>query len=153
MNNEIYSIGSKISFYRKLYSMTQDSLADVLGLSTQAISKWEQHLSCPDILLLPKIADIFNISIDELFEKTVEKEVIYNYNPDLPWQDDEKLRVVLFNGKKIVNHKIYECKEGKDVFLFDFHGSPYDMKGTCSIKCDKENRLAKFDLSKEKCGS
>ena len=49
--------------------MTQDGLAEMLGVSSQAVSKWENDISCPDIMLLPHISDIFQVSIDELFSK------------------------------------------------------------------------------------
>lgn len=140
MKSENCDIGNNISYYRKLHGMTQDNLAEMLGLSTQAVSKWEQHLSYPDILTLPKITDIFKISMDELFGQIVEKEVIYNFVADLPWQDDSKFRIALFSGRKAVHHTQYECKEGDSAFSFEFHGNPYDFNGMCKIKCRKEKR-------------
>lgn len=59
----------KISELRK-DKITQEELADKLGVSPQAVSKWENELSYPDIMSLPDIADIFDIPIDELFGKT-----------------------------------------------------------------------------------
>ncbi|WP_198524918.1 helix-turn-helix domain-containing protein [Niameybacter massiliensis] len=56
--------------YRKESSTTQAALAEYLGVSPQAVSKWEQELSVPDVYLLPKIARFFNISIDTLFGNT-----------------------------------------------------------------------------------
>lgn len=49
---------------RKQREMTQEQIADVLGVSCQAISKWETNSSCPDISLLPIIADYFGVSVD-----------------------------------------------------------------------------------------
>lgn len=59
-------INEQIVFLRKLNGLTQEDLANILGVSNQAVSKWETGQSCPDIHLLPEIARIFNISIDEL---------------------------------------------------------------------------------------
>lgn len=67
------SLGKKISELRKEKGITQEELADKLGVSPQAVSKWENDLSCPDIMSLPDIADIFGITIDELFGKTKQK--------------------------------------------------------------------------------
>lgn len=67
------SLGKKISELRKEKGITQEELADKLGISPQAVSKWENDLSCPDIMSLPDIADIFGITIDELFGKTKQK--------------------------------------------------------------------------------
>ena len=60
-------ISSNISKYRKEFGVTQAELAEYLGVSSQAVSKWEQEASLPDIYLIPKIACFFNISIDTLF--------------------------------------------------------------------------------------
>jgi transcriptional regulator with XRE-family HTH domain len=60
------TLGSRISENRKRKNITQDYLAEQMGVSTQAVSKWENDLSCPDISLLPHLADYFNITIDEL---------------------------------------------------------------------------------------
>ena len=47
--------------------MTQEELADMIGVSSQSISKWENNVTMPDILLLPIIAGIFETTLDELF--------------------------------------------------------------------------------------
>lgn len=59
-------IGQNIKRLRLCKGDTQEKLADVLHISTQAISKWENELSSPDISLLPQLADYFGITIDEL---------------------------------------------------------------------------------------
>ena len=60
------SFGDRISFLRKLKGLTQAQLAEKLGISAQAVSKWESGLSCPDIMMLVPLADIFNVSTDML---------------------------------------------------------------------------------------
>ena len=60
------SLGSRIGEFRRKKGITQDQLAETMGVSSQAVSKWENDLSCPDIALLPQLADYFTISIDEL---------------------------------------------------------------------------------------
>lgn len=60
------SLGKRITKNRKRLGLTQDQLAEKLGITAQAVSKWENDLSCPDISILPKLADIFSISTDEL---------------------------------------------------------------------------------------
>ena len=47
--------------------MTQEQLAEKLGISPQSVSKWENEISMPDIALLPEIAEVFGVSVDELF--------------------------------------------------------------------------------------
>ena len=55
-----------ISFYRKKQGLTQEELARMLGVTNQSVSKWEMAGCYPDITLIPKLAEIFEISIDEL---------------------------------------------------------------------------------------
>ena len=60
------TLGARITFHRKRLGMTQDKLAEQLGVTAQAVSKWENDQSCPDITMLPKLADLFGITTDEL---------------------------------------------------------------------------------------
>lgn len=60
-------IGSNIAKYRNNMGVSQTELAEYLGVSPQAVSKWENDISVPDIYLIPKIACFFNVSIDTLF--------------------------------------------------------------------------------------
>lgn len=68
------TLGKKISELRKEKGITQEELAERLGVSPQAVSKWENDLSCPDIMLLPELAKLFDVAIDELFSVTPKKE-------------------------------------------------------------------------------
>ena len=65
MNNQTF--GERIAELRRKRSMTQESLAGIIGVSAQAVSKWENSATMPDILLLPLLADTLCVSIDELF--------------------------------------------------------------------------------------
>jgi len=60
------TLGKRIAENRKRLKLTQDLLAEKLGVTAQAVSKWENDLSCPDIATLPKLAEIFGITTDEL---------------------------------------------------------------------------------------
>lgn len=60
------TIGNRISRLRKGKSMSQEALAEQLGVSSQAVSKWENDQSCPDISLLPQLAKLLDITVDEL---------------------------------------------------------------------------------------
>lgn len=61
------SIGTNIYTLRKERKITQSQLAEKLGVSEQAVSKWENDLCAPDVSLFPAIADFFGVSIDRLF--------------------------------------------------------------------------------------
>lgn len=60
------TIGSRIAKYRKAKGMTQEALANEMGVSAQAVSKWETDTSCPDISALPQLCKILGITTDEL---------------------------------------------------------------------------------------
>lgn len=70
---DMQSVGKKIASLRKAKSYTQEKLAGMIGVSPQAISKWESDTTMPDIMLLPVIADVFDVTIDELFGKCMQK--------------------------------------------------------------------------------
>ena len=59
---------NKLKELRVAHSMTQEAVAEHLGVSSQTVSKWERGLLFPDITLLPKIALLFRCSIDSLFD-------------------------------------------------------------------------------------
>lgn len=60
------NIGNNIAALRKEKSITQEELANILGVSAQAVSKWENNSSCPDVALLTDIADYFGVTVDAL---------------------------------------------------------------------------------------
>ena len=71
------TLGMMISLLRKEKGMTQLELAEKMGVTDKAVSKWERDLSFPDINSIPKLAEIFEVSVDELMQvKTETKENI-----------------------------------------------------------------------------
>ena len=62
------TLGEMISSLRKEKNMTQNDLAEKMNVTDKAVSKWERDLSFPDVNSLPKLAEIFNVSIDELMQ-------------------------------------------------------------------------------------
>jgi len=64
---ESLRIADTIARLRKEKKMTQEELADFIGVTKASVSKWENGLSMPDILLLPRLATFFGISLDDLF--------------------------------------------------------------------------------------
>ena len=63
---EMTTIGKRISALRKEKGLKQEELAGMLGVSGQAVSKWENDQTCPDIGLLPQLAKILEVTVDEL---------------------------------------------------------------------------------------
>lgn len=70
------TMGNRIGMLRRRKGMKQEELAEKLGVSPQAVSKWENNQTCPDIALLPKLAQLLDVSVDELLTgKTAEPTV------------------------------------------------------------------------------
>ncbi|MBO5939135.1 MAG: helix-turn-helix transcriptional regulator [Clostridia bacterium] len=96
------SIGENIARLRKEKGWTQSELGEKIGVSNQAVSKWESGMTMPDITLLPSLADTFGIYIDELFSRDVKAEIHYDHCAEFPWPDDDVIRILQTKGKKIL---------------------------------------------------
>lgn len=130
-----FNLGENIAYYRRLNAMTQEELAQKLSVSAKAVSKWEQKINSPDITLLPEIANIFNISIDELFGTKVNTEPVFNLVDNVPWDDDRKIRFAIYHGKKLMQQSAYELQNGTNEINIHFdYGDTYKIHGICKIK-------------------
>lgn len=67
------TIGKRIAQLRKEKNFTQEDLAQLMEVSAQAVSKWENDLTCPDISSLPKLAQILGVTVDELLSGKAEE--------------------------------------------------------------------------------
>lgn len=128
------TIGARIAEQRKQKGMTQETLAEALGVSAQAVSKWENDVSCPDISLLPALAEKLEISLDELLGgKKAEERVRIAPAPQRSVEelnlmirvqsaDGDRVRVclplVLFKALLVGGGSFIKCG-GKDVGSFD----------------------------------
>ena len=117
------TMGKRIAAARKAKGLTQDQLAEKLGVTAQAVSKWENDLSCPDagresvtvVGTLPALADIFNVTVDELLgrpsadtesrDRPLVGEVIHQAEEDTDSDDGgyegkNSLRVDIHTGRR-----------------------------------------------------
>ncbi|MBO5333761.1 MAG: helix-turn-helix transcriptional regulator [Clostridia bacterium] len=111
------TIGKKLYELRKQSGFTQDYVAEKLGVSAQAVSKWENDIACPDIMTLPNIAELYEITIDELFknediqsnvkyektEKVNENELVLRVYVDTAQGDDIKVNLPYLLVKELIN--------------------------------------------------
>ena len=65
MNN----IANNLKRLRQQKSLTQEQAANALGVSMQTVSRWECGITCPDIMLLPEIARLYCVTVDDLFRE------------------------------------------------------------------------------------
>ncbi len=91
------TIGKRIAALRRQKCLKQDDLAQVLEVSPQAVSKWENDQTCPDISLLPRLAKTLGISVDELLSGRQETQPTVTYVPEEQRKDikDMMLRIVV----------------------------------------------------------
>ncbi len=111
------TIGKKLYELRKQSGFTQDYVAEKLGVSAQAVSKWENDIACPDIMTLPNIAELYGITVDELFknndvksnvkfekaEKVNENELVLRVYVDTAQGDDIKVNLPYLLVKELIN--------------------------------------------------
>lgn len=206
------TLGKRIAQRRRQLGLTQEGLAQRLDVTNQAVSKWESDQCCPDITQLPKLADLFGITLDELFGREIPtpeaepveepaEEPVYEQIPEeepwkksrgliekllrttfdkvnqaveqaeqkvkqsdvefhatprvvpIPvevtpdWEDDDTLRVVIFQGKRMVEHHPVR----KEI-LFRYEGPALNVHSECDLTCGyvEGNASAKGDMT---CGS
>lgn len=102
----VMNIGNNIAALRKEKGITQEELANILGVSAQAVSKWENNSSCPDVALLTDIADYFGVTVDALLR--AQGEEITGIQPE-----NTASSYIPNNFKKNINIKIIQ-QNGKE---------------------------------------
>ena len=118
------SIGKNIAKYRKTKNLTQAELGELLGVTNQAVSKWEMEINMPDVLLLPDLVKVLGITFDQLYGIPDEDQRI-----DLPWENDGVIRGVVFEGRKILT-----ATDGvTDKFTFEITGDPKNVHSECNV--------------------
>ena len=141
------TFGQRLSRIRKEKGLTQEDIAKRIVISPQAVSKWENDVSSPDILVLSSLADILGVSVDELLgrenpkSETVDSEVVDDEEkmsesePEEETDEDE--------NKKDKKSRIH-IKDGDDEIIIDSHGvhlkdgeDTVDISGRININNDK----------------
>lgn len=132
INNEAGNISEvicdRIAQLRKRDKLSQEALANMLGITFQAVSKWENNVSCPDISILPNIAKVFNVPIGWLFGEDAYNEELADRQASsdnnglndgniiyCDWENDDTVRVVVARGHKLI--KSQELNENIKQFV------------------------------------
>ena len=129
MDNTNIVLAANIQKYRKKCGLTQEELAKELGVTFQAVSKWENAKTAPDISFLPTMADLFGCYIDEFFSREVKSEIHYDHCSEFPWHDDNVIRGVVCLGRKIL-----QVTDGlTDKFTFEVVGDVKNLQSECNV--------------------
>ena len=92
------SIGENIARLRKEKGWTQVELGEKLGVSNQAVSKWESEMTFPDVMLLPRIAELFEVSIDDLYNEAYQTDLIIEKSQNKNFENEDN-RVLVISVK------------------------------------------------------
>lgn len=122
-------LSNNIFTLRREMGLTQEELANRLGVTNQAVSKWENGQSCPDIELLPALADLFDVTLDQLFDRAP---LSAPAGLELPWQDDDTLHAVVFVGHRLCDSKPMGCGQVE----LHFSGTVRDLYSEFSVTCE-----------------
>ena len=121
------TFGQRLSRIRKEKGMTQEDIAKRIVISPQAVSKWENDVSSPDILVLSSLADILGVTVDELLGRnttsnaeTVESEVVHDEERMTEDSDEEDERDNEKNEHK--SKSGIHLKDGDDEIIIDESG-------------------------------
>ncbi len=96
------TIGTRIARLRKEKHLSQETLAEKIGVSAQAVSKWENDQSCPDISLLPTLAKTLDVSLDELLTGHSNQVELLPKNKRKPLEElTLRVRILSNDGDKI----------------------------------------------------
>lgn len=128
--------GSMITYYRKKMGITQEQLAQKLEVTNQAVSKWETDQCCPDTMLLPKLADVFEITIDQLFGRKGPETAA-----ELPWEDDGALHIVVYAGHELVGAARSDSRD----LTFHYEGPARDIYCAIGLSCGDVEGNVKAD--------
>lgn len=131
------NIGNVIKNARIIKKLTQENLADALGISIQAVSRWETGVSYPDITMIPSIANYLNITADQLFSINLEKRKI-NIQKILDLDDDYTKKFDLKSSLKLLETSLKQYPN--DEYLLQRLTRNYHNQ-ICFIKEDNEEDL------------
>lgn len=94
------TLGKRIAQIRRAKGIKQDELAEKLGVTPQAVSKWENDVSCPDISLLPWLAGLLGVTTDELLSGKKEETAVRILPPEERRSIDDMMMRVIVDSKE-----------------------------------------------------
>jgi len=142
------TLEEQIKHYRKQAGLSQEKMADKIGVSRQAITKWENGTGTPDIANLMAIADLFQISVDELLsnEKSDKKQSGYIYESRTEYDIDEKKNFdIKLGGSHTVDLKAYE---GEKIVVTLFSNVYKNLQADYKVKIDDIKKRIDIELNR-----
>lgn len=131
------NLGKKIAELRKKNNLSQEELAEKVGVARQTISKWETGDTTPDINQVKIISKIFNISIDELVDNDINNVIVEKVS------NTEKLAGITIKILKVLGIMIIVFITlillFVIIFMVEMPRNDYDIVGTIKVSCNLDN--------------
>lgn len=149
------TMGACIARARREKELTQEALANKLGVTNQAVSKWESDACFPDITLLPQLADALGLTLDALFGRETDESARLEQLPngantvidELPWPDDDDLHAVLYRGHTLLmpqdgTNRFDRYDKLRDKLELHFSGNVHDISAAFDVICDRATEIS-----------
>lgn len=142
-------LGNRIANLRKKNNLSQEELADKIGVTRQTISKWELNNTTPDIVQAKKISEVFSISLDELTDNNMDNILINKVS------NTEKLaaltiKILKFIGVSLLIFFILIFILAIIMYKNKFENRDYNVIGKYSITCSLDNETYFYEVEYNK---
>ena len=142
------NLGKKIAELRKKNNLSQEELAEKVGVARQTISKWEIGDTTPDINQVKIISKIFNISIDELVDNDINNVIVEKVS------NTEKLVGITIKILKVFGIMLIVFITliflFVIIFMVDMPRNDYDIVGTTKVSCNLDNEKYEYEAEYNK---
>ena len=142
------NLGKKIAELRKKNNLSQEDLAEKVGVARQTISKWEIGDTTPDINQVKIISKIFNISIDELVDNDINNVIVEKVS------NTEKLAGITIKILKVFGIMLIVFITliflFVIIFMVDMPRNDYDIVGTTKVSCNLDNEKYVYEAQYNK---
>jgi len=121
------NIGNKIKELRKQRGLTQEQLANSIGISFQSVSKWENDLALPDISMAPILASFFGVSLDELFEfhlEEIEQKALAIARSTVKYRGENQEEGIRILEEGLKQYPENDILLGNLLYLIDYNAEP-----------------------------
>ena len=142
-------LGNKIANLRKKNSLSQEELADKIGVTRQTISKWELNNTTPDIVQAKKISEVFSISLDELTDNNMDN-ILINKVSNTEKLATLTIKILKFIGVSLLIFLILIFILAIIMYKNKFKNRDYNVVGKYSITCSLDNETYFYEVEYNK---
>lgn len=142
-------LGNKIANLRKKNNLSQEELADKIGVTRQTISKWELNNTTPDIMQAKKISEVFSISLDELTDNNTDN-ILINKVSNTEKLASLTIKILKFIGVSLLIFFILIFILAIIMYKNKFKNRDYNVIGKYSITCSLDNETYFYEVEYNK---